>query len=55
MFSKNGIKPNIPRITIFADKYLRARLHQSSASTQSQRCHEAGDTAFVEINGVAPE
>ena len=34
---------------------LRARLHQASPSTRSQRCDDASDTALIEINGVSPE
>ena len=34
---------------------VRARLHQTSAQTQSQHCDDASDTALIEINGVALE
>ena len=29
---------------------VRARLHQASASTQSQRYHDASDTVLIEVN-----
>ena len=32
---------------------LRPCLHQASASTKRQRCHDAGDTALIGKNGVA--
>ena len=31
------------------------RVHQASASRQSQCCDDATDIAFIEINGVAPK
>ena len=30
---------------------IRARLHQASASTQSQHCNDACEIALIEING----
>ena len=35
--------------------WLRARLHQASVSTQSQRWDDAHDTTLIEINGVTPK
>ena len=35
--------------------YLRARLHQASASSLRQLCKDASDTALIENNGVAPD
>ena len=32
---------------------LRARLHQTSASTLQQHCDDACDTVLIEINGIA--
>ena len=35
--------------------FMKARLHQTSALMQSQRCDDASDTAVIEKNGVAPK
>ena len=34
---------------------IRARLHQASASTKSQRCNDACNIALIEISGVTPK
>ena len=34
---------------------LRARLHQASALTQSQRCGDTCHTALIQNNGTTPE
>ena len=38
-------------MSVINNKFFRVRLHQESASTQSQRCDDARDTALNEING----
>ena len=34
---------------------IRARLHQTSASTLRQLCDDANDSVLIENNGVTPE
>ena len=47
------VSEELPNWNFFSVAYVRARLHQASASMQSQHCDEADDTALIEINGIA--